>query len=276
MKTGARLFFAATLLVWASPARPAVDCGNRESEILHFCEDAPATQCDPDTSNETAVCSAVRPPLNNGCTTGDCAMRFLKTSPSSFKATLTVIVDNNVSHFDGSAPAVVNAVAMTVILDFGKKGVLSQTYQNTATPTVAPVDRFGVAYDEALLATEASIDDTTSKAHLINDFVFRGTEPDLATGIRGIFGITDGVPVVTKVGTVRFVGHGGDGLASFLQTKIKGAFVSSHCGNNVVDFLEACDGSDLFGNSCQSRGFSGGTLACLSDCSGFDTSACTP
>ncbi len=48
----------------------------------------------------------------------------------------------------------------------------------------------------------------------------------------------------------------------------------SICGNNVIDPGEVCDGSDLGGETCESLGFAGGTLGCLVDCSGFDTSAC--
>jgi hypothetical protein len=38
---------------------------------------------------------------------------------------------------------------------------------------------------------------------------------------------------------------------------------------------EVCDGADLNGETCASQGFASGTLACLSDCSGFDTSGCS-
>lgn len=48
------------------------------------------------------------------------------------------------------------------------------------------------------------------------------------------------------------------------------------CGDGIIDdlFGEACDGGDLGGATCRSRGFAGGTLACL-DC-GLDESACDP
>ncbi len=46
------------------------------------------------------------------------------------------------------------------------------------------------------------------------------------------------------------------------------------CGNNVLEPGEECDGDDLGGATCESLGYSGGTLACLSDCSDFDTSGC--
>ncbi len=47
------------------------------------------------------------------------------------------------------------------------------------------------------------------------------------------------------------------------------------CGNNVREGIEMCDGEDLFGQSCESLGFSTGTLACAQGCEEFDTSACT-
>src|ERR1051326_4337717 len=47
------------------------------------------------------------------------------------------------------------------------------------------------------------------------------------------------------------------------------------CGNGVRGGAdEQCDGSDLGGATCQSRGFAGGTLACGSDCR-FDGAGCT-
>jgi len=46
------------------------------------------------------------------------------------------------------------------------------------------------------------------------------------------------------------------------------------CGNNIREGSEVCDGSDLGGQTCQSQGYSGGTLSCLSNCSGFDFSGC--
>ncbi|MGB6848082.1 MAG: hypothetical protein WBG05_07750 [Thermoanaerobaculia bacterium] len=47
------------------------------------------------------------------------------------------------------------------------------------------------------------------------------------------------------------------------------------CGNDIIEGGEVCDGTDLGGSTCGSEGCTGdGTLACLSDCSGFDTSGC--
>ncbi len=46
------------------------------------------------------------------------------------------------------------------------------------------------------------------------------------------------------------------------------------CGNGIQEGSEQCDGSDLNGQTCQSQGYSGGTLACTASCT-FNTSGCT-
>jgi PGF-pre-PGF domain-containing protein len=46
------------------------------------------------------------------------------------------------------------------------------------------------------------------------------------------------------------------------------------CGNDLIEGNETCDGSDLANQTCISQGFDGGTLACQSNCSGFDTTSC--
>ena len=47
------------------------------------------------------------------------------------------------------------------------------------------------------------------------------------------------------------------------------------CGNDVIEGAETCDGTDLNAQTCMTKGFSGGTLACASTCLSFITSACT-
>ncbi len=51
------------------------------------------------------------------------------------------------------------------------------------------------------------------------------------------------------------------------------------CGNNMIDMgvdgEEECDGANLAGQTCETFGFPGGTLACKPDCT-FDKSQCTP
>jgi hypothetical protein len=54
-----------------------------------------------------------------------------------------------------------------------------------------------------------------------------------------------------------------------------GCNLQPNCGDDMAAGAEVCDGEDLRGETCVTQGFGGGTLACLSDCSGFDTSDCT-
>lgn len=46
------------------------------------------------------------------------------------------------------------------------------------------------------------------------------------------------------------------------------------CGNGMLEPGEVCDGSNLGGATCQSKGYSGGTLVCGAGCQTFDESGC--
>lgn len=47
------------------------------------------------------------------------------------------------------------------------------------------------------------------------------------------------------------------------------------CGDNQIQSPELCDGSQLAGATCESLGYTGGTLACANGCQSYDTSGCT-
>lgn len=47
------------------------------------------------------------------------------------------------------------------------------------------------------------------------------------------------------------------------------------CGDNRVEGVEVCDGTQLGGVTCQSLGFASGTLSCAADCMSRVTSGCT-
>ena len=49
---------------------------------------------------------------------------------------------------------------------------------------------------------------------------------------------------------------------------------TEECGNNEKEGDEVCDGTALSGQTCTSRGYVSGSLACESDCTAFDESAC--
>lgn len=46
------------------------------------------------------------------------------------------------------------------------------------------------------------------------------------------------------------------------------------CGNDVQEEPEVCDGSDLNSQTCETKGFASGNLACAAGCLSFDTSGC--
>ena len=46
------------------------------------------------------------------------------------------------------------------------------------------------------------------------------------------------------------------------------------CGNNILESGEACEGAELGGQTCVTRGYASGTLRCNAACSGFDVSEC--
>ncbi len=64
----------------------------------------------------------------------------------------------------------------------------------------------------------------------------------------------------------------------FFNERGEGGFCLSacwaDCGDDEVDWGEACDGINLDGETCQSFGYAGGTLTCDDNCV-FDFSACT-
>jgi len=148
---------------------------------------------------------------------------------ATFSAVMTMIADNNVSALDGSQ-TIQNAIALTVIIDLGKQGVLSQTYQNlTGTElndlTLPPRDSFGVAIDEQRLESETELR-PDGKAAIVNDLLFRPQDEELSDALRAIFNAT-GTPVVTKVSSVSLTDRRTDGLATVLRLKVKGAFVTN-------------------------------------------------
>jgi hypothetical protein len=147
---------------------------------------------------------------------------------ATFSAVMTIIADDNVSAFDGSQ-AIQNGVAVTVIIDLGKRGVLAQTYQNLTGTSLssiadAPSDTFGVPIHEQRLESETQLR-PDGKAAIVNDLLFRPQDEELADALRAIFSAT-GIPVVTKVGSVKLSDRRGDGVATTLQMKVKGGFVA--------------------------------------------------
>ncbi len=49
---------------------------------------------------------------------------------------------------------------------------------------------------------------------------------------------------------------------------------AASCGDNIIQPGETCDGTNLNNSSCPLQGFTGGTLACASDCHSYNTTGC--
>ncbi|HEX9943028.1 MAG TPA: S8 family serine peptidase [Thermoanaerobaculia bacterium] len=64
-----------------------------------------------------------------------------------------------------------------------------------------------------------------------------------------------------------------DAVFSLVAT-VGGTATPQVCGNGLREGSEQCDGFDLGGQTCQSQGFSGGTLSCNGDCT-FNISGCS-
>lgn len=124
-------------------------------------------------------------------------------------------------------------------------------------------------------------DDTQSKS------VENRTALNVLEGKTFEFDLTEiGVPDATEVSIAPIyeTDSGKEKLGSIVDTASLGSGSISGdgdtgdgavCGNNIIEGTEVCDGTALGGESCGTQGFDAGTLVCLQDCSGYDTSACT-
>jgi len=60
-----------------------------------------------------------------------------------------------------------------------------------------------------------------------------------------------------------------------LAGNIQSSVVITICGNGIIETGEACDSSNLGGETCASQGYDAGTLYCSSDCASFNVSGCS-
>ena len=71
------------------------------------------------------------------------------------------------------------------------------------------------------------------------------------------------------------LGPGGLACSPLCTFDTSGCSAAPICGDDVRNQpFEVCDGSDLAAQTCESRGFTAGTLACAADCASFDVSLC--
>jgi len=168
---------------------------------------------------------------NAECYGSPCQIAFLRDS--SFTATITLVVDDDVSHFDGSE-AVANVVAVTALLEVreGGRDIHAQTYQNLsgtdfdalvaglqAGPEVVSNVGSGRRLDENELNGEAA-----SRADLVDAFLFQEGDSQLADALRAQLGLV-GTPIIVAVSRVEHFDHQGDGRASVVRVRVKGKFL---------------------------------------------------
>lgn len=75
-------------------------------------------------------------------------------------------------------------------------------------------------------------------------------------------------------GMLFIAGLGVRGIHAANTAVVQATITITVCGNGVKETGEECDGGDLSGGTCSSRGFSGGTLQCSPACE-YNISACT-
>ena len=208
-------FLAIPVLVRAGAPDPA----GREANLPHVCKGG---------SNGGNSCD-----INNGngdCPNGRCVIEF---TPGGFAAKVTILVDDNVSKFDGSE-TVTDVVAATVILEVkgnGQSDVLAQTYQNLAgadfATLVANLQQAPFLADTEISASpvdEAALNAAAKSERIVSDLMFQKGDSEVADALRTLLGAT-GNPVVTKVTLLDHFDHGADQLASVVQLKVRGRFV---------------------------------------------------
>jgi uncharacterized protein YjiK len=104
--------------------------------------------------------------------------------------------------------------------------------------------------------------------------------PDCGNGLREFGEECDGADLGGEdCGTLGFYCQVGAGLGCNSDcTYDANDCIPGACGDGSVqgECSEVCDGSNLAGETCQSRGFGGGDLACVASCLDFDTSNCSP
>jgi len=203
-------------------ARAAVDCPSREGELTHVC-DANNQTCTPDFPSMPApVCTDTRPSAD--CPDSKCSIDFVTGPMTSFRGVLTVVVDDSVEQMVRT-PTGTNIVAVSVALDLGKKGVISQIYQDTSDPTSPPTDFYGLNVSELIVALQDDVDDNTGKLHGINDLVFRGLDDQMSSALRALYNVAAGTAVFTKITGVQVTDQQTTGLGTVLRAKVKGGFV---------------------------------------------------
>jgi hypothetical protein len=137
------------------------------------------------------------------------------------QGTLTLIADSNVRDWlNGTSGNQALTVMLEVKAPDGTKQILSQTYQDLASPSSPPQALPNV------VSIDLSEDNVKTLAGGVNGLVFAQPDTVIATKLQTLFSVS-GAPVIVeaKDKTVKLADHTADNLATVLRFKVKLQFL---------------------------------------------------
>ncbi len=173
-----------------------------------------------------------------------------------------------------------NVTSVLIILEDTQKNQKTFRFNYTAEIKELETKKISVDYSLSGLNALAKIhvtpivlnkDGRELKAPIKDSYIIRGTEPSAQTGNGGnqvcgnniieIGEICDGNSQSCTIN-----GYSGTQQCNSQCSGFGSCISSQSCGDGVINGDEQCDGNDFGGVSCQSFGFTIGTLSCTSSC----------
>jgi hypothetical protein len=152
-------------------------------------------------------------------------------------AKVTLIVDDDVSQFDGSEaiPSVVAATALVEFFQGGRRRLLAQTYENLSGETFAELvaslqegPELADTGNSGRRVTEAQVADAVATEGIFDDLLFQQGDGELADEVRALYRTT-AQPVVVRVASkapkFQYEDRSADGLATVVSTEVSIRFV---------------------------------------------------
>jgi hypothetical protein len=188
---------------------------------------------------------------NSQCPESTCKVNYLTGPGTTFSADMFLIVDDDVSKWDGTEE-VSDVVAVTILLKFRYKGeeyLLAQTYQNLEGGDLATLIenlQKGPVISDTNLSTGLNVEESDlvnalnpanegTPVSLLDDLLWQRPDSEMAEELRRIFNVT-GNPIVSSTPqTLAGVKHticpstecetsGLGGLATTVRLKVKFRF----------------------------------------------------